>query len=191
MSTRLFVAVAVDRSVIESAEQTAGEVRRRLGARVKARWVGAANMHLTVRFIGNVDDGRVPAVLDALKPPLAIAPFEIRLETCGTYPPSGSPRVIWIGVPSALAPLSAMHHEFNRRLVPLGFEPERRPFSAHLTLARIADADRETSKHIRDAVRAVTPSPARCRVSAATVFRSRLSPAGATYHPLLDVFCAG
>ncbi|HEX6463624.1 MAG TPA: RNA 2',3'-cyclic phosphodiesterase, partial [Vicinamibacterales bacterium] len=146
-------------------------------------------MHLTVRFIGHVDDTRTAAVLGALRPPLPVPPFDIELGSCGVFPASGSPRVLWIGLSAGAGSLGAMHDEFNRRLRPLGYDPEDRPFNVHLTLARFKTPPRGSGAAVREAARAVMPSRARCSVAYATVFQSILSPKGPKYHPLLTVEC--
>jgi len=184
---RLFVAVELDDAVLAAAQHAAEDLRRRLGTVLQPKWVAAANMHLTVRFIGHVADERAASILDALRSPLQSAPFDVALGDCGVFPPHGPPRVLWIGLKEGLPSLQAMHEEFNRRLLPLGLEPENRPFSAHLTLARVKDASRGSSSATREAVRAVSVEPARCHISEATVFESRLSPKGPTYAPLLRV----
>src|SRR3954462_1926674 len=136
---RLFVAVELAEDVVAAPAATAAAVRRGLDARVHAAWVQPGNMHLTVRFIGEVDEERAGPLIRALALPLEVPPFVIELAGCGVFPPSGPPRVIWIGITQGFPSLAAMHAEFNRRLRPFGFEPERRPFSAHLTLARVKD----------------------------------------------------
>ena len=188
---RLFVAVTLNDAAIVAAQDAAEEIRRRLGTAVRARWVNAENLHLTVRFIGNVAGDRASAILDVLRPPLSIQPFDVELGVCGVFPPSRPPRVIWIGLASGVPQLQGMHEELNRRVAPLGYEPERRPFSVHLTLARIKDAARAEARTMRDAVRSVRPAPARSPVTSATVFESRLSPRGAVYQRLFDVPCTG
>ncbi|HEX9369202.1 MAG TPA: RNA 2',3'-cyclic phosphodiesterase, partial [Vicinamibacterales bacterium] len=139
---RLFVAVEIGDETRSLAAATADVLRAAIGPAVRARWVPPENVHLTVRFIGHVDDGRAPALIDALTPPLDIPPFGIELGGCGVFPPTGAPRALWIGVAHGLPGLVSMHAAFNRRLLPFGFEPESRPFSAHLTLARIKNAPR-------------------------------------------------
>ncbi len=184
---RLFVAVELDAAVLSAAEQAVAQLRDRLDRALQARWISTTNMHLTVRFIGHVAGERAPAVLNELEPPLAIPPFDVTLEDCGVFPPSGPPRVIWIGLKDGLPSLRAMHDQFNHRLQPLGFEPESRPYSAHLTLARIKDAPRGSAASVRDAIRAVGVPQAQCRISAATVFESRLTPNGSIYTSVLHV----
>jgi 2'-5' RNA ligase len=126
-------------------------------------------------------------VLDALAPPLAIAPFEIVLGECGVFPPHGPPRVLWIGVKEGLASLQALHQEFNRRLLPFGYETDTRPFNAHLTLARLKNAPRGTAAIVREALRAVHVPPAAWQVTHAVVFQSVLSSRGSTYRALSSV----
>jgi 2'-5' RNA ligase len=97
--------------------------------------------------------------------------------------------VIWIGVTQGLPSLAAMRDEFDRRLLPFGFEPERRPFSAHLTLARVKDAGKGAGAAVRDSLQRVDlrapPSP----ITSATVFQSHLSPNGPRYQALTRVRC--
>src|SRR4051794_37750784 len=95
---RLFVGMELCTALRDAAADAAGALRTALGPRVDARWVALEKLHVTVRFIGSVDDVRVPAVVDALAPPLAVAPFDIQLGPCGAFPRSGPPRVIWIGL---------------------------------------------------------------------------------------------
>lgn len=184
---RLFLAVELDEAVRSTAEKTAEELRKRVDRVLRGRWVPTSHMHLTVRFIGHVPDERVPSVLDVLEPPVTIQTFEVALGTCGVFPTSGPPRVLWIGLNEGLASLQAMHDEFNRRLAAVGFEPETRPFSAHLTLARIKDASRGSGAVVRESIHAVRVPASRCQISEAVLFESRLSPKGSTYTAQLRI----
>jgi len=186
---RLFVAVELSGDCIHVATEIAARLRRDVDPTIRATWVAPANMHLTVRFIGHVDEARAPAILEALAPPLDIAPFDVELGGCGMFPPSGPPRVIWIGLAQGLPSLAAMHHEFDRRLLPFGFEPENRPFSAHLTLARIKDAPKGAGAALREALRRIPPPGVRSHITSATVFQSHLSPKGPRYESLRHVSC--
>jgi RNA 2',3'-cyclic 3'-phosphodiesterase len=181
---RLFVAVEIDDRARRVAEAVEEQLQGALNSTLKARWVPPANMHLTVRFIGHVDDRRAPAVIEALAPPLAIAPFDIELGACGVFPPKGAPRALWIGLTQGLPSLALMCDAFNRRLRPLGLEPEARPFSAHLTLARIKDAPGGAGRAVSDALGRVAVPAARFQVARATVFQSHLSPKGPRYEPV-------
>ncbi|HMC76658.1 MAG TPA: RNA 2',3'-cyclic phosphodiesterase [Vicinamibacterales bacterium] len=178
---RLFVAVEID----EAARAVARAAQERLQIAVppvlRARWVPPENMHLTVRFIGHVDDARAQALIEALTPPIDAAPFDIELGGCGTFPTGGTPRVVWIGLKRGLASLAQLHDAFNQRLRPFGFEPEARPFSAHLTLARVKDAPRGSGRAVRDALSGIQVPATPWHVSHSTVFQSHPSPKGPRY----------
>jgi 2'-5' RNA ligase len=184
---RLFVAVELPDEMRRAVRAASDELRQRLGSRIKARWLPTENLHITVRFIGNVPDERSDAIVHGAGAPLDLDPFQIRLGGCGAFPPSGAPRVIWMAVADGAAPLAAIHREMNRRLERFGFEPERRAYSAHLTLARVKDVARGTTAAVRKAIIASPCVSPGCRVSHATIFRSVLSPAGARYEPLARV----
>lgn len=181
---RLFVAVEIDDRVRRLAGQVQAELQGLLAPVLQARWVPVENMHLTVRFIGQVDDDRAPALIDALTRPLDVAPFDLELGGCGAFPPSGPPRVLWMGLTRGLSSLSLMHEACNQRLRPFGFEPEGRPYSAHLTLARIKDAPKGAGAAAREGLRRVMSYTATCHVTRATIFQSHLSPKGPRYEPV-------
>jgi|SRR5579872_73804 len=178
---RLFVGLRLGDAARALAVRIAAELRPKLERGLAARWVPAENLHLTVRFIGHVPDDRAPSVMAAVSPPLDVAPFEIELSGCGRFPPRGAPRVIWIGLTKGLPALTTLHEEFNRRLAPLGFLPENRPYSAHLTLARIKDARAAAARPIDAAFAHIRTGTVAQRVNALTLFESRLSPRGPTY----------
>jgi RNA 2',3'-cyclic 3'-phosphodiesterase len=178
---RLFIGVELDAQCRDAAIATANELRSQLGGGASWKWVSSENMHVTVRFIGHVPNERVAEVLAAIAPPLLVEPFDLLLGGLGVFPPAGPPRVLWIGLDHGLESLRAMHAEFNRRLADLGFEPESRAFSAHVTLARARDARSRGGGDVRKVVSQITCVPARCRVSHATTFESRPSTRGPQY----------
>jgi RNA 2',3'-cyclic 3'-phosphodiesterase len=187
---RLFLGIELSPEMKEAAFAASEHLRAEMaqaGLRVDARWIPAANLHITLWFIGEVDDARGARIADALKPPFAVAPFTLRAAGFGAFPASGPPRVFWIGVTAGMEPLRDLHRQLEARLTPLGFEPDRRSYSAHLTIARVKDVPRGASPRIRGML-ADTPADAGATgITAVTLFRSRLSPKGSTYEPLLRV----
>jgi 2'-5' RNA ligase len=180
---RLFVGVELSDEVRALAAAVTGDLRHALAKTVDARWIPAENLHITVRFIGYVRDEGVSALLEALTKPLDMAPCEIGFGGCGRFPPRGAPRVLWIGLSAGLSSLAALHEEFNRRVAPFGYAPETRPFSAHLTLARIKDA-RGSAKPVDAALQSVRTFTVTQRAETVAVFESQLSPRGSTYSVL-------
>ncbi|MGH9409900.1 MAG: RNA 2',3'-cyclic phosphodiesterase [Vicinamibacterales bacterium] len=183
---RLFVGVGISERMRQAAAEAAERIRRRLVRAIDARWVDPRDMHLTVRFIGHVDDDRVPMLLTRLVAPVQVPPFDIALERCGVFPASGTVRVIWIGLRSGLPSLAEMHHEFNRRLAAAGFKAEDRPYSPHLTLARVKRVSGRPAA-IREKLDGVPVPPAPSRIDRAVIFRSHLSQHGARYEALASV----
>jgi len=187
---RLFIGIELDDPVREAAARTAGMLRTRLARTVpdlQARWVAPENLHVTVWFVGEVTDDRAAAIHAALAPPLATVTFGLSLAGGGAFPPSGPPRVFWLGLDEGRDAVLRVYSEIARRMTTLGFETERRAYSPHVTIARVKGAPRGGGRAVRDALAATVSTPAACRVQAATLFRSRLSPRGASYEPLLRV----
>jgi RNA 2',3'-cyclic 3'-phosphodiesterase len=99
-----------------------------------AKWVDPGNFHLTLRFIGEVDEG-VAADIDAALARVAARPFTLQLAGTGIFG-NGAPRSLWVGV-ERNAELSALRDKIERALVRAGLPPEPRRFAPHVTLARL------------------------------------------------------
>jgi RNA 2',3'-cyclic 3'-phosphodiesterase len=185
---RLFLGIEIDEAVRSKAAAIADEASRLVSDKLTVRWIPPENLHITLWFLGEVGELRAPAVLTALDKPFALPSFGLRLGGLGAFPPAGMPRVVWIGVQKGTESLSRIHAELAVRLDPLGFPAERRPFSAHLTIGRVKSARPEMRpRDIRPLWNAVPADAGECRIATVTLFRSRLSPHGAVYEPLLRV----
>jgi 2'-5' RNA ligase len=185
---RVFIGVELSDRVRGAAAQIADSLARQLGDRVHARWIAAVNLHITLWFIGEVDDDRCEKLLRALDRPFDEPAFDFEISGLGMFPATGAPRVFWLGVRSGSEGLAGLHSTLARRLAPLGFEAERRPYSPHLTIARVKDVSRAIPSGAVREMLATTPAVAgRCRATSVTVFRSRLSPKGASYDALLRI----
>ena len=184
---RIFIGVELDDAVRESAAAVAASLRAQLGARVQARWIPADNLHITLWFIGEVPEDQAERILRALGVPFPDDSFDVHVAGAGSFPSSGAPRVFWLGVTSGAERLARLHAEIARRLQPLGIEPERRPYSSHLTIARVKDVRGGDYRSLRTLLAEIPADAGRCRVDTVTVFCSRLSPKGAAYEPLLRV----
>ena len=184
---RLFVAVDFSAEAIEEATRVADEIRRR--SRAPLRWVPSSNLHVTVRFIGHVAED-VDALITTVTAPVPLRPFDVALGACGAFPPSGAVRVVWIGLTAGSRELSELSGTMDDRLRPFGFEPEGRPFSPHLTIAR-AERHARVPRDLRDLLAHVTVRPIVTRVERAVLYRSHLSPKGPRYEPLAAIPLAG
>jgi 2'-5' RNA ligase len=122
-----------------------------------------------------------------LEPRFETAAFDLHVSGCGAFPPSGPPRVFWLGIAGGIGSMTAIHREVTDRLVAAGCEAETRPYSPHLTLARVKEIGRSAVRPVRDALASAPADCGSCRVAAVTLFRSHLSPKGSRYEPLLRV----
>lgn len=134
---RLFVALEIPSAVRDNLAALIGELRAidASSTKNKARWVRAENLHVTLKFIGEVDAGRLDAMRAALGEVSAGGAVELRFRGLGFFPNDKRPRVLWAGIVASpnLAPLAAM---IDARLEKLGIARETREFAPHLTLAR-------------------------------------------------------
>jgi RNA 2',3'-cyclic 3'-phosphodiesterase len=125
---RLFIAIDLP----DAAKQQLGELCSGIDG---AKWVKREQMHLTLRFIGDVDDASLAGIQNVLEK-ITAPSFEMHLEAVGQFPAKGKPRVTWAGV-KAPAELSGLQTHISTALNTLGLPPEDYPFSPHITLARL------------------------------------------------------
>jgi RNA 2',3'-cyclic 3'-phosphodiesterase len=127
---RLFVALDLPQSVKQSLEPLA----KGLG---DVRWLTPEQQHLTLRFIGDVSNGALHEIAEALAT-VPAQPFEVMLKGLGHFPPRGEPRVLWVGVEKS-AELAGLKRRVDRALKDAGMPPDARKFAPHVTIARMRD----------------------------------------------------
>jgi len=180
---RLFIAVDLSEDAREAIAAEQKRIASALGGtKTSLKWVKSEQAHLTLVFLGSVDDGRVAAVVEAVGGDVDLAPFDMVLEGAGVFPPRGAPRVLWIGTTAGAAQLIELQRRLSARVAALGVELEGRPFHPHLTIGRWRES--RPSDRSRALAAARPGSIARVRVEHATLYESRLSPSGAAYGAL-------
>ena len=131
---RLFIAIDIEQTLRQRIAAELPALRTIAGG---ARWVRPELMHVTLVFLGEVDVATAARVEERA---CAVAerhpPLVIRARGGGIFGRPRGPRVLWIGLEGDVAPLAEVHQDLTRELAPLGFAPEARVFSPHLTLAR-------------------------------------------------------
>lgn len=181
---RLFVACELSDAVRDGLRRIQDDLRR-LGAG-RLRWARPEGIHVTLKFLGDVDEARVEEISSALTD--AIEPFELRLSAAGGLGSFGGARlrVIWVGLQGDVEALASIAGRVEAALTPLGFPRERRPFAAHLTLARVPDqvppADRRKLADLIDGYR--PPSLPSMIVTDVSLMQSTLRPSGSVYQRL-------
>jgi 2'-5' RNA ligase len=179
---RLFVAIDVDAATRKAAERLHQELKRERPLAERAlRWVDPANLHLTLRFIGERDD--VEGFGRALAEPFAPPAVDLTWGVPSWLPPRGRPRVFYVAVDRGVEVLRALADEVTVRLDALGVPPENRPFTAHLTLARVRD---DTAPGIVRQLPSLVPSTPfapgqQVHVDSVVLYQSHLSPRGPRY----------
>ena len=176
---RLFVAVELsdEARLAIAAEQK--RIAARFNGKSMLRWVKPEQAHLTLVFLGNVDAARAPAVMESVGRDVDLPPFEMALGGLGVFPPRGAPRVLWVGVTDGAEETTLLQREIARRVTSLGIEIEERSFHPHLTIARWRESRPADRDRTLDGGSGGTL--ARVAVRAATLFESKLSPAGPAY----------
>jgi 2'-5' RNA ligase len=141
------------------------------------RLVPPHQLHLTLVFIGEVDEARVIEIESAAAAPLPIAPFDVLFGECGVFPPRGAPRVLWIGVARGATELTELHRLVCSRVERAGLPRERRPFRPHLTIGRWRDGAPPLDRRVLP----TAPWSISQHVDSIALFRSRLLPSGAEH----------
>ena len=132
---RAFVAANLDPGLKETIVIVQGRLK---AARADVGWVRPENLHLTLKFLGQVQGAALPAIAEAVESvALGYGSFRLAFAGLGAFPQPRSARVIWIGVSEGAQGLAGLQARLEARLEPLGFPPETRPFAAHLTLGRV------------------------------------------------------
>jgi 2'-5' RNA ligase len=187
MALRCFVAVALPAPLKKEIGGLIGRLRE---AGADVRWVPDNNLHLTLKFLGDTEEGLISEIKVALHKKLSpYAPFYIKISGVGYFPGGKNPRVIWIGIeePGSLADI---YREVEEVMVNIGYPREKRPFSPHLTIGRVRSPKR-MSETLRRLEELRTVSFEGFEVKAVKLMKSDLKPGGAEYSELARILLEG
>ncbi len=187
---RVFIAIALPAPLQQKLDEAAGLLKNNQTRAV--RWVAGKNIHLTLKFLGEVDTKKIGPISQAIQAESRlIQPFALSAGGAGAFPGLHRPRVVWIGVqaPPVLAELAAA---IDRATQQLGFPGEDRPFSPHLTLGRVSQNASPQEVQAIGQVLSTTKigKLGGFEVTQVTLFRSDLQPGGAVYTPLFTAALA-
>lgn len=178
---RCFIAIEIDGAIIEALAGVQQQLRQS-GAAVG--WVRPASIHITLKFLGDVAEERLPAIGGELAEIAGHhAPFQMMVTGAGAFPSLRRPRIIWAGISDGAENVAALAQEIETRLEAFGFAREARPFTPHITLGRVKEPvgigalATLIEQHTADQF-GVMP------VAQLTLMRSELSPQGARYTAL-------
>lgn len=155
------------------------------------RWVRPEGMHLTLKFLGNIEPKQVDPVSARIEEAVnEMGPFQVTVQGAGVFPNLRNPRVLWVGLTEGQEYLSTIYKNLQKGLKREGFKPESRPYRPHLTLGRFRDGRKaggildegllESAAHLKESF----------TVDRINLIRSQLNPSGAVYtllseHPLI------
>jgi len=181
---RLFVAVDLPGQVREALARLQGGLRSHDLSDL--RWVRPQGVHLTLKFLGETPAGRVAAITEALAGAIrGRRRSRLALGALGTFGGRRRPRVLWLDITGDIERLQELQAAVEEALVEVGFPPEERDFSPHLTLARVPQPGRPgTAERIAQALESVVPPRSEFDVREVVLMRSTLQPGGAVYERL-------
>jgi len=185
---RLFIAALIPDAVRDALHQAREQLQRVAPDRA-LRWVAPENYHITLLFLGEQDETRVPAIVQAMESARAgTAPFEIAVQGLGVFPNWNRPNVLWAGVSEGGQPLAQIAAALERALLPA---PSGKPFHPHITLARFKTPCRDANglkKRLYDATNRLAPAHfGQYELRAISLMQSTLTPNGSVYTELCAV----
>lgn len=154
------------------------------------KWVAPEGIHLTLKFLGNISPQKVTEITRVMEQASqGVSPFQLEIAEVGVFPNLRQPRVLWLGIRGEVDKLVAWQQRIDNGLAPLGFAKETRPFTPHLTLARLREG--VSPRDRRDFGELVMKTPTevnyKVRVSSLILMKSQLLPGGAVYSRLAEV----
>lgn len=178
---RAFLAIEIPDGLRPGLAQVIGELKR---SNADVRWAPVGNIHLTLKFFGNVPDNDIGALALAARQVAAEEePFQLKATIAGAFPSPKSPRVVWLGLGGDVLPLTRLYQRLEKVFATLGHLPEGRAFHPHLTLGRVkSPANREKLAAMLLKMPPLDWPP--FAVKELILFQSVLSPQGSKYTPL-------
>ena len=183
---RSFVAVELPEAVKAALTRLQEEVKTG-GAGVK--WVQPGGVHLTLKFLGYVDESKVPALVQALTRACeGFGPLEVALSGLGVFPSPSRPRVAWVGLSGGVETLLRLQEGVEKVLSPFGFPREERAFTPHLTIARLREGVApDEARAFGQAFLRASPESVSFKVEGISLMKSQLTPSGALYTRLASI----
>lgn len=189
---RCFVAVELDdplrRALADVQHRLRGRIEKALGPDSRVQWVRPESVHVTLKFLGDVEESRISDLEAALRR-VAAAHFVgvVEVAGLGVFPDARNPRVLWVGLREGSALIVRLAEAVDYAMSEVGFPPESRPFSPHLTLARIKQGGGAVGRALESqGLLAESPVLGRLSVGALALMQSDLRPSGAAYTRLAE-----
>ena len=181
---RAFIAVEIDDLTKQKISDLISNLKK---SKTDVKWITEDQMHLTLKFLGNIDKDKVRDIANTLSNiSNNFKSFTISLSNIGAFPNLNRPRVIWLGIDKGAGYLKNLNEKIENELEKLGFEKEDREFNPHLTLGRV-----KTSKDLSELKKLLNETRFSLKndinINELILFQSTLTPRGATYSKLSTI----
>lgn len=183
---RGFVAIELEDPLHKELAKVQSLLKEKIAAD-EVRWVNPQNIHLTIKFLGQVPKGKLPEIASGLeKGKQGITPFSLAFGGLGCFPNATNPRVVWVGCHTFDDNLNRLHSKIEAEMESLGFPRENRSFNPHLTLGRVRENIHSPARREMGQIISATAvgELGRIEVKRITLMQSILKPSGAEYTPL-------
>jgi 2'-5' RNA ligase len=194
-SMRLFVAINLPREV----QKALTEVQQTLKLKtpeMPIKWVDSENLHLTLEFLGEIEENRITVLKESLKQAVdSFSPISVFLEGIGAFPNLRNPRIVWVGLGGAVAQVKALQARIHQVLSEEGFVLDNKLFNPHLTLGRVKQPgyrsrpveDNQLNKHFEQLaglLKVLKLKPVQFKVKQVELMQSILTKEGPIYSVL-------
>lgn len=181
---RTFIAIELDAALRRPLLKL---LREELPQTRDVRWATEQQLHVTLKFLGEISDAQLPRVCEAVQTASTqVPPFPLSISGLGCFPGQRNPRVLWCGVEDPTGGCQRWVELADPLFADLGFKPETRAFTPHITLGRSrSTAGGQVIREVLDTV--PPPQTDQMQVERVVIFESRLLPTGAQYKPLATV----
>lgn len=177
---RSFICIELPSNLKTQLEKVTEELKKQ--SKAKISWVKASNLHLTLRFLGDITKDQVSTIKSCVEQASQnINNFAITASGLGTFPNSGRPRVFWVGINDTSKNLLSLQKRVEQELVKAGFGASDHPFSPHLTLGRVKEGN---AQELAEKLSIIKFEPLNFDVSELIVMRSDLRAGGSIYTKL-------
>jgi len=176
---RTFIAIEIPEKIKKTIERWQAPLKE---APAAVSWVKPGNIHITLKFLGDVEDSRINEIGESVKSAVgSFSPFRLSIEGAGGFPNLKHPRVIWVGIINEQGELKRLAESVDNEMSSLGFPREKRSFKPHLTVGRVKSQRRIET--VTELIHLNRFYGGEFQVENVIVMKSQLHPAGSIYTP--------
>jgi len=181
---RTFIAITLPKEIKDS---LSGILETLKATQADVKWVAPANIHLTLKFLGEIDDKKIQEIAEIMEIVAKNKPaFTMSASSLGAFPKPDYPRVIWLGLDKGAQEAKEIAEDLEENIAKLGIPKETRPFSSHITLGRLRSPAKKGRliQELQNPIGILKGNNLEFSVTQITLFKSTLTPSGPVYQAL-------